>query len=150
MMSPEIVSGEPLVNHNYERTNADQSLVRHRRPRRGRGCRDDRTDRATDEPRGAQSAALQAYHIDLGFPLAGKSGDRRGGSSPISIQPDALDRTLLAAIEDGLPLVAQPYRVIADRLGLEQGDVLDRLRQLANVRRGQALRLRRSPSYARL
>jgi DNA-binding Lrp family transcriptional regulator len=47
------------------------------------------------------------------------------------MQPDALDRTLLAAIEDGLPFVAQPYRVIADRLGLEQRDVLDRLRQLA-------------------
>jgi DNA-binding Lrp family transcriptional regulator len=126
-----IVSREPLVNHNYERAHpinlwfvvagADAGAVA-------------TTIERIEEQTGLgvlDLPLLQAYHIDLGFPLAGNRDDRRGGSRPISVQPDALDCTLLAAIEDGLPLVEQPYRVIADRLGLEEGDVLDRLRQLA-------------------
>ena len=40
------------------------------------------------------------------------------------------DRRLLAAIEDGLPLVAQPYAEIARRLGLAEGDVIERLERL--------------------
>jgi len=126
-----IVSREPLVNHNYQRAHpinlwfvvagADADAVAATIERI-----EDATDLAVlDLP------LLQAYHIDLGFPLAGNRDERRSGSGPISIQPDALDRTLLAAIEDGLPLVEQPYRVIADRLGVEEGDVLDRLRRLA-------------------
>jgi len=43
---------------------------------------------------------------------------------------DATDRRLLAAIEDGLPLVPQPYAAVARRLGLDEADVLARLRRL--------------------
>jgi siroheme decarboxylase len=43
---------------------------------------------------------------------------------------DAMDRRLLSAIEDGLPLVPQPYAAVARRLGLGEADVLARLRRL--------------------
>jgi DNA-binding Lrp family transcriptional regulator len=41
-----------------------------------------------------------------------------------------MDRRLLAAIENGLPLVPQPYAAIARRLGLSEADVLTRLHRL--------------------
>lgn len=127
----EVVSREPLVNHNYERTHAinlwfviagpDPESVT-------------MTVRRIEEQTGLailNLPLLQAYHIDLGFPLAGERGGRdRGAYSAPGRQPDSLDRTLLATIEDGLPLVARPYHSIAERLGLEEDDVLDRLRQL--------------------
>jgi DNA-binding Lrp family transcriptional regulator len=40
------------------------------------------------------------------------------------------DRALLAAIENGLPLVPQPFAEIADRLGWEEARVIARLRHL--------------------
>lgn len=40
------------------------------------------------------------------------------------------DRALLAAIEDGLPLVSRPYAAIADRLGWEEERVIERLKAL--------------------
>ena len=40
------------------------------------------------------------------------------------------DRALLAAIENGLPLMPRPYAAIADRLGWNEADVIERLRQL--------------------
>ena len=43
---------------------------------------------------------------------------------------DHVDRRLLAAIEDGLPLVPRPYAAIAERLGSDEADVLARLRRL--------------------
>jgi len=43
---------------------------------------------------------------------------------------DDSDRRLLAVIEDGLPLVPRPYAAAADRLGLDEADVLVRLRRL--------------------
>ena len=43
---------------------------------------------------------------------------------------DDMDRRLLAAIEDGLPLVPQPYAAVARRIGLGEADVLTRLQRL--------------------
>ncbi len=43
---------------------------------------------------------------------------------------DAVDRRLVAATQGGLPLVAEPYRALADELGLEASDVMARLERL--------------------
>lgn len=43
---------------------------------------------------------------------------------------DATDRAIITATQAGLPLVAEPYRAIADQLGLEEADVIDRLSQM--------------------
>jgi len=42
----------------------------------------------------------------------------------------ALDRRLLAALQDGLPLVSRPFQMIGDRLGMAEADVIARLRSL--------------------
>ncbi len=47
---------------------------------------------------------------------------------------DRVDRELLAALEDGIPLVEQPYREIGRRLGLAEEEVLARVRRLKEER----------------
>lgn len=46
------------------------------------------------------------------------------------IAVDAADRALLAALEDGLPLVSRPYRAIGARAGLAEADVIARIERL--------------------
>lgn len=43
---------------------------------------------------------------------------------------DAIDRKLIAATQGGLPLVARPYRALADELGLDEAELVSRLGQL--------------------
>lgn len=43
---------------------------------------------------------------------------------------DATDRRIVAETHAGLPLVTEPYRAIAERLGLEQHEVIERLRRM--------------------
>ena len=41
------------------------------------------------------------------------------------------DRRLLAALEDGLPLVPRPYQALGERAGLSEGQAIEALRRLA-------------------
>ena len=43
---------------------------------------------------------------------------------------DDTNRRLIAATQAGLPMVAEPYRKIADDLGLDESDVMARLRAM--------------------
>ncbi|QWG11502.1 AsnC family transcriptional regulator [Bradyrhizobium sediminis] len=43
---------------------------------------------------------------------------------------DAVDRRIVAATQAGLPLVCEPYRAIAEKLGLEEADIIARLKRL--------------------
>ena len=43
---------------------------------------------------------------------------------------DAIDRKLVAATQAGLPLVAEPYRALADELGLDEAEIVRRLARL--------------------
>jgi len=43
---------------------------------------------------------------------------------------DAVDRKLVAATQAGLPLVPEPYRALAEQLGLEEIEVIGRLQRL--------------------
>jgi DNA-binding Lrp family transcriptional regulator len=43
---------------------------------------------------------------------------------------DAIDRSIVAATQAGLPLVREPYRLIAEKLGLEEAEIIARLRRL--------------------
>ena len=43
---------------------------------------------------------------------------------------DAIDRRIVAATQAGLPLVREPYRVVAEQVGLDEADVIARLRRL--------------------
>jgi DNA-binding Lrp family transcriptional regulator len=46
---------------------------------------------------------------------------------PAAGLPDSRDRRLLAAIQEGLPLVSRPYAEIGRRAGLSEAEVLERL-----------------------
>jgi DNA-binding Lrp family transcriptional regulator len=43
---------------------------------------------------------------------------------------DEIDRRVISATQAGLPLSERPYRVIAEQCGLEEGDVMARVRSL--------------------
>lgn len=43
---------------------------------------------------------------------------------------DTLDRRLINALQGGFPLVEAPYRAVAERLCIDEAEVLDRLRRL--------------------
>ncbi|QWG20326.1 AsnC family transcriptional regulator [Bradyrhizobium sediminis] len=43
---------------------------------------------------------------------------------------DAVDRRIVAATQAGLPLVREPYRAIAEKLGLDEADIIVRLKRL--------------------
>lgn len=129
------VSAEPLVNHNYERTHrlnlwfvvagptaeSVSGTIRRIEARTGFAV--------VDLP------LVKAYHLDLGFPLNGARPPRRPCSrdSAPAYAPGERDRALLAAIEDGLPLVSQPYEAIGRMIGAGEGEVIGRLETLSEA-----------------
>lgn len=58
---------------------------------------------------------------------------------------DAIDRRLIAATQGGLPLVREPYRALAEQLGLDEADVLARLQGLLD--RGAIRRIGAIPNH---
>ena len=127
------VDAEPAVNHNYEREHEINLWFVVAAP--------DRAAVTAALARIARDSGLEvldlplerAYHIDLGFGLdSGGESPRRGkaGSAAPAFVPDAADRRLLSAIEDGLPLVPRPFAAVAHRLEWSEAEVIDRLRRL--------------------
>lgn len=43
---------------------------------------------------------------------------------------DAIDRSILTLINDSLPLEEQPFKAVADKIGISEDEVLDRIRAL--------------------
>ena len=43
---------------------------------------------------------------------------------------DLIDRKIVAATQAGLPLVREPYRAIAEKVGLDEAEVIARMRRL--------------------
>ncbi len=129
-----IVSGEPLVTHNYERTNALNLWFVVAGPDSAAVAATLASIEANTGLPVIDLPLLQAYHLDLGFSLTGGRARRRAGhAAPPPYQPDATDRRLLSAIENGLPLVQRPYRSIAAATGLTEPEVLERLRRLSTA-----------------
>lgn len=126
-----IVSSEVCVNHNYERTHQFNLWFVVAAP-------DSAAVSATiariEQRTGFAVMSLplvEAFHIDLGFSLDKQGSERAGRRQPaMDYRPDDLDRELLAAIENGLPIIAQPYREVADQLDLSEDSLLARLQQL--------------------
>ena len=76
---------------------------------------------------------LQEYHIDLGFPLDGKDGKAVASNvrRQAFVPPTALDeieRRLVMALQEGLPLFIRPFSVLASRVGCDESEVLERIR----------------------
>ncbi len=46
---------------------------------------------------------------------------------------DAIDRSIIAATQSGLPLTSRPYQVVAEQLGLDPADVLRRCQRMLDT-----------------
>ena len=92
---------------------------------------------------GRLQAALGAIEQSTGYPLLrlpllreylfDPEPSRESASSPVeTTQPTVLDeieRRLVMALQEGLPLFIRPFSVLASRLGCEENDVLERIRR---------------------
>jgi DNA-binding Lrp family transcriptional regulator len=131
------VSAHAEVNHNYEREHrfnlwfvATATDATHL----------DRVLREIEQETGYAVVRLpmvQDYHIDLGFdlrPTVALADHRhmQGAAAKGSVSLDARDYALIAAIQDGLPLVARPYAAIGAAIDPEENEVLRRLERLLN------------------
>jgi len=50
-----------------------------------------------------------------------------------SFRPDQTDMVILDALQDDLPLVSRPWKVIADRLGITESEMLARMKKLEDA-----------------
>jgi siroheme decarboxylase len=115
------VSAHPGVNHNYEREHRFNVWLVASAPDKERlAALLAAIERETVLP--VISLPLQReYHIDLGFDLDGAPATRVAVEAPAAGEPLALDAEgarLVAALQEGLPLVHRPYRALAERAGL--------------------------------
>ena len=131
------VSAQPEVTHNYERehpinlwfvvTAADRAAVAACLARIRSKCGLE----VLDLP------MVRAFHIDLGFAKDDGTGLARSPCLPArpsgrlrlgsAAAPDDLDRRILAAIEDGIPLLSRPFEAVGRALGLSEEAVIERL-----------------------
>ena len=56
---------------------------------------------------------------------------RRGGAVSPTVALDRTDRLLLQELQDAFPLDGRPWKVLGDRLGLSEDEVLDRVQRLS-------------------
>jgi len=68
---------------------------------------------------------LEEFHIDLGFDL--RTGNAPRAAPATGARIDEAQRPLVAALQEGLPLVAQPYSAIAAATGLGAGELMQTL-----------------------
>ena len=128
----EIVSAEPGVNHNYEREHPDLPIWFV-----ATGADRPAVDAALDRLRLATGCDIldlrleREYRIDLGFALDGPY--RPHAHAPAKRPPSEAEKRLVAALADGLPLVARPFAAVAADLGIAEADVLTGLDDLVSA-----------------
>jgi DNA-binding Lrp family transcriptional regulator len=73
---------------------------------------------------------VQEYHIDLGFSLNGKEAKHQTQARPFTPPTPLgeLERRLVMALQEGLPLFIRPFQVLASRVGCDESEVLERIR----------------------
>ncbi|MBF0108000.1 MAG: Lrp/AsnC family transcriptional regulator [Magnetococcales bacterium] len=69
-------------------------------------------------------------------------------TSPATAKPDAIDHAIITATQTGLPLVSEPYRVVAETIGLTTTTLLDRLQRM--IARGWIRRIGAATNHYRL
>ena len=122
------LSGQPEVNHNYERehrfnlwfvltapsqTALDASFAR---IESGIG-------RGIGLPM-LSLPLLEEFHIDLGFDLATGHAPRAPRAAPPSgTRVDVAERPLIAALQEGFPLVPQPFSALGRASGMSAGEL---------------------------
>lgn len=127
------VNAAPEVNHNYQREHAFNLwfVITAESGRRLAEVVD-----GIEADTGCKVIVLpleQAFHIDLGFDLVGTGETRRDKVASDMLEPmregacmlPDLERGLMAVLERGLPIVAQPFREVGDRAGIREDLVLE-------------------------
>lgn len=141
----EAVSRFPEVNHNYEREHRYNLWFVVTAGSEGRL---QAALGAIEQAAGYPILRLpleQEFHIDLGFCLRGKDHRRATSAAPpdsqLTLQAapaalfaaprplDELERRLVMALQEGLPLFIRPFAILASRVGCEEFDVLERIRR---------------------
>lgn len=138
-----LVNGYREVNHNYEREHALNLWFVITAPdeRRVREVVREVEHRA-DCGRVLEFPMVEAYHLDLGFRLAGDAEEdnavlRASFPDPILPAPcvlDAAQRRVLLALQEGLPLTARPYAEIGRTSGMSEDAVIAAIAQLIDAR----------------
>lgn len=140
----QMVSAHPLVNHNYQREHRYNLWFVVAAPDQAR------LDQVLDEIKMLSGCPLlvlpmiEDFHIDLGFDLArkmtGTPGRVRGGhrgmkrDEPVPArQPHPRETEMIAAIQQGIPLVARPYAEIGAAAGMNEAEVLVCLAELLEL-----------------
>jgi DNA-binding Lrp family transcriptional regulator len=141
-----LVTGEPGVNHNYERehsynlwfvvTGATEAQVQ-------------RTLSRIEDGTGLKVLRLplvEEFHIDLGFDLDTHATPRANVVVNVKELSNE-ERRLVHAVARGLPLVPAPYEAVAKELGISEAQVISLLRKMladGRIRRiGAVIRHRR-------
>lgn len=126
------INGFPEVNHNYEREHRYNLWFVATAGSEGRL---QAALAAIEQAAGLpvlKLPLLHEYHIDLGFSLDGKSEKKPPASLRAFIPPTVLgelERRLVMALQEGLPLFMRPFSVLASRIGCEESEVLERIRR---------------------
>ena len=50
------------------------------------------------------------------------------------VEPDPLDRRIINALQGGFPLCDEPYRAVAESLGIDQAQLIERLQRMLDAR----------------
>ena len=127
-----IVSGDPCVNHNYERehdfnlwfvvTAADRSALASAlarlRAATGHDC--------------LELPMERAYYLDLGFPIdmSGRKTEPVASAREATFEAGDADLSLLHALEDGLAITPRPYADLGQRCEATEDQVIARLARL--------------------
>ncbi|MCL2829230.1 MAG: Lrp/AsnC family transcriptional regulator [Betaproteobacteria bacterium] len=138
----EMVNRFPEVNHNYEREHHYNLWFV---ATAGSQARLQAAIASIEKHAGypvLQLPMLREFHIDLAFDLSKKSGERSeeqgapaaeaAGSFALDIKIpplEELERRLIMALQEGLPLFMRPFAVLAERVGCEEFEVLARIRR---------------------
>jgi len=135
------VSAFPEVNHNYEREHRYNLWFVVTAPgseQLNEALR--RIEQETGYPL-LVLPMIEDFHIDLGFDLKRKvsgvpgrvrGGHRRQGESEPAVvyQPHSAEAELIAAIQNGIPLVSRPYAELGALAGMTEAEAISCLTQL--------------------
>jgi DNA-binding Lrp family transcriptional regulator len=142
----QFVSAQPGINHNYEREHRYNlwfvvTGASHEEVEQTLACIEHAASLEA-----LRLPLLEEFHVDLGFDL-GTHAAPRGGAPQVFPELSAEERRLVAAIASGLPLVPEPYELVAREVGTTQAEVISLLARMlrdGRIRRiGAVIRHRR-------
>lgn len=119
------VNARPEVNHNYEREDRWNLWFVVAAPD---AARRDAVLQEIGSECGLEVLSLplrEEYHIDLGFDLNGGAKRTSVVATSAPCQLGDMERALLAALQNGLAITAQPFRHLGDQVGLSEHMVIE-------------------------